>query len=340
MTRSGLMADRPDSNHPAPRVSVCVATYRRAAQLERLLHHLAEVEPPAGGFEVVVVDDGSPPADGVSGVLASAASHFPVPLRWLSLPQNGGRAAARNAAWRDAMGEWVAFTDDDCRPDPKWLLSLLEAAEDVATSRAPAIVQGRVVPDPERSSLLGSPLARSLRVESLSEYYQTANILYRREVLEFVGGFDESLPGAGEDTELGWRVRKGGFSATFAADAVVVHDVVLRSFREDLKDRRRWADVVRVIKLHPETRRLAWHPFVYRRSHLGPLLALAGLPLVLAGREPRKAYTTAILLGILYQLKGARTPRAVLKRVQVLLGDCYEVGVIIRSSARQRTVLL
>lgn len=340
MTAAGSKDENPHPDAPAPRVSVCVATYRRPGQLERLLRHLGEVEPPAGGFEVVVVDDGSPPGDGVAGVLTSAASGFPVPLRWFSLPHNTGRAAARNSAWRSARGEWVAFTDDDCRPDPKWLLSLLDTAGNSEDASVAAIVQGRVVPDPERSSLLSSPLARSLRIESLSEYYQTANILYRREVLELVGGFDESLPGAGEDTELGWRVRERGFPAAFASDAVVVHDVVLRSFREDLKDRRRWGDVVRVIKLHPETRRLAWHPLVYRKSHLGPLLAFAGLPLVLVGPAPRRAYAVTVILGLAYRLKGSRTPRALIQRAEALLGDCYEVAVIVRSSARERTVLL
>lgn len=325
----------------APKVSVCVATYRRAGQLERLLRHLADMQPPAGGFEVVVVDDGSPASDGVTDVLAVRSAGYPVPLRSVSLPTNSGRAAARNHAWRQARGEWVAFTDDDCRPDPKWLHHLLEAAESSAPGAdAPAIVQGRVVPDPERAALLSNPLARSLRVEALSQYYETANILYRRDVLESVGGFDESFPGAGEDTDLGWRAVEQGFAAAFAADAVVVHDVAVRTFRQDLRDRRRWGDVVRVVKLHPDTRRLAWRPHVFRKSHVGPLVALGGLPLVLVGPRARRLYAGALAVGVAREVRGATTPLGMWRRLQVLAGDCYEVGIVVRSSLRHRTVLL
>lgn len=331
----------PDSGAAAPGVSVCVATYRRPEALTRLLRHLAALEAPAGGFEVVVVDDGSPASDGVAHTLADQSQSFPVPLRWWSLPANTGRAAARNSAWRRARGEWIAFTDDDCRPDPKWLRCLMEAAECGAGGEdVPAIVQGRVVPDPERAALLDNPLARSLRVEQLSEYYETANILYRRDVLEAVGGFDESFPGAGEDTELGWRVREQGSGAVFAPDAVVVHDVVVRTFREDLRDRRRWGDVVRVVKLHPATRRLAWRPLVFRRTHAGPVMALAGLPLVLVGPRSRTVFASAVILAVARRLKGAGTPEGMGRSLLTLAGDCYEVGVLIRASVQQRTVLL
>ena len=320
----------------SPTVSVCVATYRRPDQLDRLLNHLAELEPPAGGFEVVVVDDGSPAGDGVGALLAARASGYSMPLRHVTLDANSGRAAARNRAWRLAEGEWVAFTDDDCRPDPKWLHHLLEAAE--ATSAA--IVQGRVVPDPETAALLSNPLARSLRVESLSEFYETANVMYRREVLQAAGGFDESFPGAGEDTDLGWRVREQGYSAAFAADALVVHDVVLRTFAQDFRDRRRWGDVVRVVRLHPETRRLCWRPHIFRRSHMTPLAVMGGLPLMVLGRRGRAAFVVGLLYVASRQLNGSKSPEEMRQRLAVLAGDFYEVGLVTRSAVRERTVLL
>lgn len=338
---AAVSAAQHDRVSVTPKISVCVATYRRPRQLGRLLHHLADLDPPGGGFEVVVVDDGSPAADGVAGILAAAAEWFPVPLRWELLSQNSGRAGARNRAWRMAAGEWVAFTDDDCRPDPKWLSSLMEVVNAPSgDSETPAIVQGRVLPDPERSSLLSDPLARSLRVDRLNELYQTANIFYRRDVLEEAGGFDDGFPGAGEDTELGWRVRKRGHRAAFAGDAVVIHDVVVRSFREDVRDRKRWGDVVQVVKLHPETRRLAWRPRIYRKSHIAPILAVAGLPLVAGGPLLRKAYALGLVVGLSYQFRDVRTCGALVRRAQLLIGDCYEVGVLVRSSIRQRTVLL
>src|SRR5581483_3099817 len=127
-------------------------------------------EPPPGGFEVVVVDDGSPAEDGVAGVLDAAAADFPVPLRWVSLEQNAGPAVARNRAWRMAAGEWIAFTDDDCRPRPDWLVRLLAAADRAGGAE---VVQGRTEPDPDATDLLDEAYARSMRVDALDGYYQT-----------------------------------------------------------------------------------------------------------------------------------------------------------------------
>ncbi|MFM7142900.1 MAG: glycosyltransferase family A protein, partial [Alphaproteobacteria bacterium] len=42
--------------------------------------------------------------------------------------ERSGPAAARNRGVREAHGEFVAFTDDDCRPDPQWLATLVDAA--------------------------------------------------------------------------------------------------------------------------------------------------------------------------------------------------------------------
>jgi GT2 family glycosyltransferase len=321
-----------------PGVSVCVATYRRPRQLTRLLAHLAALDGPPQGFEVVVVDDGSPADAGIGAILAEEASRFPVALRWRSLPVNSGRAAARNAAWREATGEWVAFTDDDCRPDPKWLHHLLEAV--AGGPGTVGIVQGRVAPDPDRAGLLSNPLARSLRVDKLSGYYETANIAYRRDALEAVGGFDDRFPGAGEDTDLGWRVRERGFEANFAPDALVVHDVEVRSFAEDLRDRRRWGDVVGVVKRHPGTRRLIWKPLVFRKSHVLPLLAIAGLPLCLVSPKTRAGYGAAMALGVVRRARRGRNRGGIWPELQVLAGDFYEVGVVLRANFEQRTVLL
>lgn len=323
-----------------PGVSVCVATYRRPAQLARLLGQLSRLEPPEGGYEVVVVDDGSPASDGVDEVLRAAQRGFPVPLRWRSLPANRGRAAARNAAWRMARGGWVAFTDDDCRPDPGWLVEMLAAAAPrTASGEVPGIVQGRTIPDPEREDLLCDPLSRSLRVERWSDQYETANIAYRRCVLMDLGGFDEGFPGAGEDTDLGWRAAARGVTGVFSPAALVVHDVAVRSFAQDLRDRRRWGDLVKVVKRHPETRRLAWRRYVLRRSHVVPILVMGALPL-LAPRRTRLLGVGGLAALLTQDLRGARSPRAVVRRLQQRVGDAYEVISLARSSLRHRTVLL
>ncbi|WP_199430126.1 HAD-IIIA family hydrolase [Qaidamihabitans albus] len=123
--------------------------------------------------------------------------------------RSGGRgpAAARNAGWRAAGTEWVAFLDDDVlTPDdwPERLAADLEGlGPDVAASVARIVVPlpgGRRPTDDERGTL-GLTAARWI----------TADMAYRRSALLEAGGFDERFPRAfREDADLALRVRRAG----------------------------------------------------------------------------------------------------------------------------------
>ncbi|MEA2495152.1 MAG: hypothetical protein QOJ29_3063, partial [Thermoleophilaceae bacterium] len=96
-----------------PRASVVVATRDRADSLAALLSALAEQTLPREDFEVIVIDDGS--TDHTARVLAEAEARGTLQLR-IARDEGRGPGAARNRGWREARGEIVAFTDDDCRP--------------------------------------------------------------------------------------------------------------------------------------------------------------------------------------------------------------------------------
>jgi HAD superfamily hydrolase (TIGR01662 family) len=123
---------------------------------------------------------------------------------------SGGRgpAAARNVGWRRSSAEWIAFLDDDVRPDTDWLERL---GYDLATAE-PRIAgsQGRLrVPLPadrrptdwERNvaGLEGAP-------------WITADMAFRRNVLMVLGGFDERFRRAyREDAEFALRLTAAGY---------------------------------------------------------------------------------------------------------------------------------
>jgi len=102
-----------------PFFSVIVPTYERAGQLSVCLHALACQSYPRDHFEVLVVNDGSeaPP----EAVVDCFRDKIDVTL--LTQP-HAGPAAARNNGAERARGEFLAFTDDDCRPAPNWLKAL------------------------------------------------------------------------------------------------------------------------------------------------------------------------------------------------------------------------
>jgi GT2 family glycosyltransferase len=314
---------------------VCVPTYRRPGPLAAALDVLTKLDEPAGGYEVVVVDDGSPREDGIAAVLEAAASASSVPVRWVSFDRNRGPAAARNEAFRLSTGAWLAYTDDDCRPSADWLVRMLECADGSGAD----VVQGRTVPDPERAHLLSQPYARSISVTGLNDYFHTCNVLYRRSLFEEVGGFDESFRLACDDTDLGWRAVAHGATVAFADDAVVAHDVVVRDFKSDLRSRRRWAGTVGVVRKHPDAMRLAWKPYIFRKSHVPVLALYATAPLVLS-RRFRKAWILGATALLVSDAVRAHTPKRALFALQRRVIDGYEIGVLAKESVRQRTLLL
>jgi glycosyltransferase involved in cell wall biosynthesis len=154
------------------------------------------------GYEVLVVDDGSEPA--MEGVVARFAGALRV--RCLRA-EGGGPAAARNMALRVAEGEYVAFTDDDCRPDADWLRAFDRAIAGVAEGdRVSTGFGGRIVDSPE-NAIYGR--ASQMLVSFLYDYNERAdglrffcsnNLVFPRQALLAMGGFDESFPlAAAED---------------------------------------------------------------------------------------------------------------------------------------------
>jgi GT2 family glycosyltransferase len=310
-------------------ISVVVATRDRAARLRALLAALDAQTLASERFEVIVVDDGS--RDETPEVLA--AGHAGGSLRALTQPESRGPAAARNRGWREAGGDLIAFTDDDCVPAPDWLEALLGASR----SRPGAIVQGRTLPNPEELDGLG-PFARTLEVVEPSPHYQTCNILYPRAVLARLQGFDEDYGApAGEDTDLGWRARAADVETVFAPEALVHHAVHQRGAMNALRDALRATDCVQAYKDHPGLRAHLSQGLFFHRSH--PLLAQAALAAVLARRSPAAA---AFALPYLLHLRGrCRDAHAPAHAAPFFVArDIVEIAATVRGAVRYRVPIL
>jgi GT2 family glycosyltransferase len=201
-------------------VSVVVPTYERADLLAHTLEALSRVEAPEGGFDVVVVDDGSSPAQ------AAAVERAVASARGVRLVRraNGGPAAARNAGIAASSAPLVAFLDDDCRPTPSWLVELLRPFADGEPTLG--AVGGAVVAADSRTwaQRFCAAVEYATGTQPVFENASTQNACYRRDVLEQVGGFDEGFrhPG-GDDPDLSFRTVRAGYTLAFAPDAVVYH---------------------------------------------------------------------------------------------------------------------
>ncbi len=248
-------------------MSVVVSTYDRPARLARLLEALRAQSLPLGEYEVIVVDNGSGPDTGA--LLATESARAGLTLVSARHEHTLGPAGGRNAGWRLARAPLVAFTDDDCRPEPGWLAAVVAAARE----HPGAVIQGPTRPDPAE---LGrdTVLSHTVSVERLGPYYETSNISYPRDVLEALDGFDESfgLMPAGEDTDLALRAIEAGAEAVFAPGAVVLHAVERVGVRGKLRVSARWGPAVRVLAEHPQVREElyrglfwnVWHYLLWR----------------------------------------------------------------------------
>ena len=198
--------------------TVIVPSYQRPRQLEGCLAALVAQDHP--DFEVIVVDDGSPEP------LAGICARFAPRVRCIR-QENTGPAQARNRGAEAASAGLIAFTDDDCRPEPDWLRRLQEAHGGLPDR----LVGGHVVND-----LPDDPYASASQAicdylydhfgaaEGRMPWFTGNNIACLRERFFALGGFDPVFRrAAAEDRDFGMRWRDRGGALVFAPEARVRH---------------------------------------------------------------------------------------------------------------------
>lgn len=191
-------------------LSVVVATRDRPELLDGCLVSLREALTPED--ELIVVDSASVSASTEAVATARGARLIRCSVQGTSL--------ARNAGWRAARGVWIAFVDDDVRVDPTWAEALR-----AATQARPGVsfLTGRLRlerPTERPVAVFDADTPIPIDRATVDDVGHGANFVARREALEAVGGYDESLgPGArwqaGEDLELIDRLVVAGFTGRY-----------------------------------------------------------------------------------------------------------------------------
>lgn len=200
--------------------TVVVCCRDRPEQLRRSLPAVSAALRPED--ELIVVDSGSRSAEVAVVAVESGARVYRL--------DRPGASRARNAGWAAAEREIVAFTDDDCLPEPGWLAALEPAFDDPAVGFA----YGAVLPDGDGPPLSVTPPGAGPAeipaggVRLVDRFGHGANLAVRRAALQAVGGWDEligagtRLPG-GEDADLALRLLRAGWTGRFVPGAAVRH---------------------------------------------------------------------------------------------------------------------
>jgi mycofactocin system glycosyltransferase len=222
---AGFAHPRPASEgerSPAPRdVTAVVPVRGHPDQLERTLAALAG----EGLAGIVVVDDGSDPAD--AEAIAVVAQRFGALL--LRRQVNGGPAAARNTGMAAVRTPLVAFVDVDVIPEGGWLVDLLAHLADGAVIAVAPRVRSRPTDGGVRDRFerrhspldLGTAEAR-VAPRTRIAYVPTALLVARMEAIDCAGGFDDALR-FGEDVDLVWRLIAAGGTVRYQPEAAASH---------------------------------------------------------------------------------------------------------------------
>jgi GT2 family glycosyltransferase len=204
-----------------PHVTVVVPTRDRPQQLETCLASLRTALQEAD--ELVVADSASSDAAAVASVAAAAGAT-------LVRCEVRGVGRARNAGWRAGSCPVVLFADDDVVVDPGWrdaLAAAVTASDDIG------FVTGRILPPAGEQPSRDVAIKRDEQPEvydenSVGNLGHGASLAIRREVLELVGGWDESMGtggrfGAAPEHDLFDRCFAAGLTGRYEPAALAWH---------------------------------------------------------------------------------------------------------------------
>jgi len=214
-----------------PFVSIIIPTRNRPERLQQCLAAITELDYARDKFEVIVVDDGS------STQLDPIVDLFSAKINLLLLKQeHAGPAGARNRGVKQAKGEFLVFTDDDCRPTPGWLATLTNSL----SIKPDSMVGGEIINGLQKNFFSS---ASQVLVSFLYSYYNknpdgahfftSNNIALSKKYFLGIGGFDHQWGrAAAEDREFCDRWLLNGYQMTYAPEAVIyhVHDMSLTGF--------------------------------------------------------------------------------------------------------------
>jgi len=310
---------------------VVVVTWNRRDLLRSCLQSLTKqkVKQP---FEVVVVDNGS--EDGSLEMLNREFSQVDAfRLKLIRNEENRGFCAANNQGFAASDTSLVALLNNDAEAEPEWLTSLTSAFED-RPGVGMAASKILVYEDPKRIDKAGHLIypdgqnrGRGSGELDLGQYDRIEEVLwpdgcaamYRREMLDKIGGFDEDFFAYADDAELGLRARIAGWTCIYIPAAVVRHHrgatLGLRSGRRlELIERNR---VLLAAKLFPWS--LLWVNGAYYLARLAAGLWAAARHKGEVGRYPGLRGKLEVLLALMKGDLQALTmlPRMLRKRRRV-----------------------
>ena len=231
-----------------PTVSIIITNYQDRENLVTCLSAVSKTN--YSSFEIIVVDYGTEDLE------RSVTSKMPQ-VKLLHLDEDRGVASARNIGVLNSHGELLVFLDNDTVPDPDWLkkaVPLFTTYSHVGAIQPLLLDSSNPTLVDSAGSFIdvsGYPMERGrlfdLQRESEVAFRETepifgacsAALIVRREVLERVGGFDDTFIIQLEDLDLSWRIRLAGYGIFLVPDSKVLHGRRSKAAKDSVYSRKR-----------------------------------------------------------------------------------------------------
>jgi len=231
-----------------PEVSIIIPAFNAQDTIASCLDSIFNLDYPREKMEIIVVDNNS--TDSTEDIIRN----YPITvLREVNVQSS---YASRNKGIKNAKGEILAFTDTDCIVSTQWLKKLLSSCRNPDYGCFAGKIEA-YEPQTLAEQFAAVDEENHDQKHSLEEGYlpaaNTANVAYRKEVLQEIGLFNNNLKSGG-DAELTWRfVKHGKYKIYYEPDAIVYHKhrtSIRGMYRQHIKYGESITDL---LKLYPDS---------------------------------------------------------------------------------------
>ena len=225
MVGTELAQNRVELSLPPLRVTVVVPTLEADDRLEECVRSLEAQS--LRDIEIIVVDNSG---QGLAGRRLNGRYR----AICIENRKNLGFGAAVNQGFRRSKAKYVATLNDDAVASAGWLAALVSALE---TRPSTGMAASKVVLPDGKLDSAGMLIARDGsskqrgHLESPADHTRSCEVLlpsgsaamYRKEMIDQIGGFEEEFFLYCEDTDLGLRARRAGWNCVYVPEALVEH---------------------------------------------------------------------------------------------------------------------
>ena len=182
-------------------ISVIICTYNRAEILRIALETICNQTLDKSIYEVIVIDNNS--TDNTQAVVQEFEHHGNV-RHVLETVQ--GLSVARNRGWAEAKGDYVGYTDDDCKLPEQWLT----IAHNIIQNQVPHAFGGPYYafylnekPYWFKDQYGSNVVTEESSWLSKGQYLSGGNMFFRRDLIQLLGGFDPTIGMSKEQRQYG-----------------------------------------------------------------------------------------------------------------------------------------